>query len=103
MALVFWEMGFLLNGCLLGILLFFQYAVASGSIASVHKPLLRLEIYVSKSSSQAEEAGLGRVFPENHIQTTIAEFTTAQLDTFIATMEAIDQVLCLHSAAENRV
>ena len=79
----------------LRVLLFFQHAVASGTIASVDKPLLRLEFYVSKASSKVEEAGLAKVLPENQMQTSIAEFTRAQLQTLIGAMDAIEQVCLL--------
>lgn len=71
-------------------MLLFQYAVASATIAAVNKPLLRLELYVSKSST---EPGLGTsVFPEDQIQPVVAEFSKAQLDTLLAAMDAIEQV-----------
>ena len=73
----------------------FQHAVASGTIASVDKPLLRLELYVSKPSSKVEEAGLRRVLPENQMQVSIAEFTRDQLQTLIGAMNAIEQVCLL--------
>jgi hypothetical protein len=73
----------------------FQYVVASGTIASVNEPLLRLELYVSKSLSKVEEASIGRVLPENQIQTSIAEFTRAQLDALIGAMSAIELVCFL--------
>lgn len=70
-----------------------KHAVASGTIASVDKPLLRLELYVSKPSSKVEEAGLRRVLPENQMQVSIAEFTRDQLQTLIGAMNAIEQAL----------
>lgn len=76
-------------------LLLFQYAVASGTIASVDKPLLRLELYVSKRSSEVEGRGIGRDLPENQLQTSIGEFTREQLETVISAMGAIEQVCVL--------
>lgn len=76
-------------------MLFFQYAVASATIAAVNKPLLRLELYVSESTIKVSEAGLGkRVLPENQIQPLVAEFSKGQLDALLAAMDAIELV-CL--------
>ncbi|KAG0580277.1 hypothetical protein M758_4G162900 [Ceratodon purpureus] len=70
-----------------------KYAVASGSIASVHKPLLRLELYVAKPSSKVDEAGLGRDLQEKQMQASIAEFTREELDKVIVAMDSIEQAL----------
>lgn len=81
----------------------FQYAVASGTIASVDKPLLRLELHVSKPSCKVEEVGRGRVLPESLMQTSIAEFTRAQLQTLIGAMDAIEQVCLLPVESDSRI
>lgn len=78
--------------CLRDFCCLFQYAVASASIAAVNKPLLRLELYVSKSSSKVDEVGLGTALSDDQMQPFLAEFTKAQLDTLIGAMDAIEQV-----------
>lgn len=71
----------------------FQYAVASGTIAAVNKPLLRLEFYVSTSATKVGEPSL---VTDNQTQPFVAEFSKAQLDAVIAAMDAIEQV-CLQT------
>lgn len=70
-----------------------KYAVASGTIAAVDKPLVRLELYVAKSGSKVGELGLATALPENQTQPFVAEFSKAQLDTLIGAMDAIEQGL----------
>lgn len=67
-----------------------KYAVASGTIAAVNKPLLRLEFYVSTSATKVGEPSL---VTDNQTQPFVAEFSKAQLDAVIAAMDAIEQGL----------
>jgi hypothetical protein len=66
------------------------YAVASGTIASVNKPLLRVELCALKSSSEVEE-----FFTRKPMQASIADITRGQLDTLISATGANEQVCLL--------
>jgi hypothetical protein len=66
-----------------------KYAVASSSIAAVNKPLLRLELYVSKSPIKPGAT----VLSEDQIQPFVAEYSKSQLDTLLREMDAIEQGL----------
>lgn len=59
-----------------------QYAVASDSLASVNKPLLRLELSLSAEKGDSLQKP----------QILVGEYTKSQLDTLISQMEAIRQV-----------
>lgn len=79
-----------------------QYAVASGSMAAVNKPLLRLELCVSKCPTEVQKTGDRNYSIDNNTYTAISEYNKAELDILIAEMDAIGQVcffLCMYSPA----
>lgn len=69
-----------------------QYAVASGSIATLNKSFLRLELYTSKFASKVQVPELPRTLPDSQTRTSVAEYSKAELDELIQEMDAIVQV-----------
>lgn len=69
-----------------------QYAVASGSIATVNKSFLRLELYTSKFASKVQVPELRRTAPDSQTRTSVAEYSKAELDELIQEMDGIVQV-----------
>jgi vacuolar-type H+-ATPase subunit I/STV1 len=70
-----------------------KYTVGSSSMAAINKPLLRLELCMSKSITKQEESELQKDKADNAKSIAIAEYNKTELDKLIAEMEAISQVL----------
>ena len=71
-------------------------------MAAVNKPLLRLELCVSKCPTKLQKAGLKNISTDNETYTAISEYNKAELDILISEMDAIGQVcflLCMCSPA----
>jgi hypothetical protein len=62
-------------------------------MAAINKPLLRLELCMSKSITKQEESELQKDKADNAKSIAIAEYNKTELDKLIAEMEAISQVL----------
>jgi hypothetical protein len=69
-----------------------KYTIGSSSMAAINKPLLRLELCMSKSITKQEESELQKEKPDNAKSIAIAEYNKLELDKLIAEMEAISQV-----------
>ncbi|CAK9236801.1 unnamed protein product [Sphagnum troendelagicum] len=69
-----------------------KYTVGSSSMAAINKPLLRLELCMSKSITKQEESELQNDKADNVKSIAIAEYNKTELDKLIAEMEAISQV-----------
>jgi hypothetical protein len=61
-------------------------------MAAINKPLLRLELCMSKSIKKQEESELQKDKSDNAKSIAIAEYNKTELDKLIAEMEAISQV-----------
>jgi len=61
-------------------------------MAAINKPLLRLELCMSKSITKQEESELQKDKTDNAKSIAIAEYNKIELDKLIAEMEAISQV-----------
>ncbi|KAL3677298.1 hypothetical protein R1sor_027246 [Riccia sorocarpa] len=70
-----------------------RYVVCSETMASVNRPLLRLELAVSNASVKVGNVPYFRKESvEEKAQVALAEYSKVELDNLISQMEAINQV-----------